>query len=194
MTVIRTTKDPATLTLTVVADFDASPDRVWEVWEDPRKLERWWGPPTYPSTFTRHDFVLGGESRYFMTGQAELGMALILITHDLGVVAEVADRIAVVYAGQTVEQAAARDLFEAPGHPYTQGLLASIPQLGKRNRRLQALPCSPPILTAPPVGCPFRPRCRFAQAICAESVPSLRTVGPAHESACHFAEEVLAHV
>lgn len=70
MTVISTTKDPATLTLTLVADFDASPDRVWEVWEDPRKLERWWGPPTYPATFTRHDFVVGGESRYFMTGPA----------------------------------------------------------------------------------------------------------------------------
>jgi uncharacterized protein YndB with AHSA1/START domain len=70
MTVISTTKDPATLTLTLVADFDASPDRVWEVWADPRKLERWWGPPTYPATFTRHDFVVGGESRYFMTGPA----------------------------------------------------------------------------------------------------------------------------
>jgi uncharacterized protein YndB with AHSA1/START domain len=68
MTVISTTKDAATLTLTVVAEFDASPDRVWDVWEDPRKLERWWGPPTFPATFTRHDFVVGGESRYFMTG------------------------------------------------------------------------------------------------------------------------------
>jgi uncharacterized protein YndB with AHSA1/START domain len=70
MTVINTTTDPATLTMTLVADFDASPELVWAVWEDPRKLERWWGPPTYPATFTRHDFVLGGESRYFMTGPA----------------------------------------------------------------------------------------------------------------------------
>ncbi|HWB22491.1 MAG TPA: SRPBCC domain-containing protein [Gaiellaceae bacterium] len=68
MTVVSSTKDPATLTLTLVADFDASPERVWDVWEDPRKLERWWGPPTYPATFTRHEFVVGGESRYFMTG------------------------------------------------------------------------------------------------------------------------------
>ena len=68
MTVINTTKDVKTLTLTLVAEFDAGPDRVWEVWEDPRQLERWWGPPTYPATFTRHDFVVGGESRYFMTG------------------------------------------------------------------------------------------------------------------------------
>ena len=70
MTVITTTKDVENLTLTLVAEFDATPDRVWEVWEDPRKLEQWWGPPTFPATFTRHDFVVGGESRYFMTGPA----------------------------------------------------------------------------------------------------------------------------
>jgi uncharacterized protein YndB with AHSA1/START domain len=70
MTVITTTKDVENLTLTLVAEFDTTPDRVWEVWEDPRKLEQWWGPPTFPATFTRHDFVVGGESRYFMTGPA----------------------------------------------------------------------------------------------------------------------------
>jgi uncharacterized protein YndB with AHSA1/START domain len=70
VTVITTTKDVENLTLTFVAEFDATPDRVWEVWEDPRKLERWWGPPAFPATFTRHDFVVGGESRYFMTGPA----------------------------------------------------------------------------------------------------------------------------
>jgi uncharacterized protein YndB with AHSA1/START domain len=68
MTVISTLKDLDRLTLTVVADFDASPDQVWEVWENPRKLEHWWGPPTFPATFPRHDFVVGGQSRYFMTG------------------------------------------------------------------------------------------------------------------------------
>jgi uncharacterized protein YndB with AHSA1/START domain len=68
MTLISSAKDVDTLTLTIVADFDASLDRVWDVWEDPRKLERWWGPPTFPATFPRHDFVVGGESRYFMTG------------------------------------------------------------------------------------------------------------------------------
>lgn len=70
MTVIISTKDVENLTLTLVAEFDATPDRVWDVWEDPRKLERWWGPPTFPATFTRHEFVVGGESRYFMTGPA----------------------------------------------------------------------------------------------------------------------------
>jgi uncharacterized protein YndB with AHSA1/START domain len=68
MTVITTEKDAQNLTLTVVADFAATPEQVWELWEDARKLERWWGPPTYPATFPRHDFVVGGESRYFMTG------------------------------------------------------------------------------------------------------------------------------
>ncbi|HEX4483950.1 MAG TPA: SRPBCC domain-containing protein [Solirubrobacteraceae bacterium] len=68
MTVIDSTKDTDALTLTLVAEFDADAERVWEVWEDPRKLERWWGPPTFPATFTRHEFVVGGQSRYFMTG------------------------------------------------------------------------------------------------------------------------------
>src|ERR1700733_7588270 len=65
---ISTKKDPENLTLTLVAEFDATPERVWSVWEDPRKLEQWWGPPGWPATFTRHDFVVGGESRYHMTG------------------------------------------------------------------------------------------------------------------------------
>jgi uncharacterized protein YndB with AHSA1/START domain len=68
MTVISATTDPEALRLTVVAEFAADPKRVWGVWENPRQLERWWGPPTYPATFTRHDFHVGGESRYFMTG------------------------------------------------------------------------------------------------------------------------------
>jgi uncharacterized protein YndB with AHSA1/START domain len=68
MTVISTMKDKENLTLIMVADFEATPDEVWSLWEDPRLLERWWGPPTWPATFTRHDFVVGGESRYFMTG------------------------------------------------------------------------------------------------------------------------------
>jgi uncharacterized protein YndB with AHSA1/START domain len=68
MTVVSSTKDAENLRLVIVAEFDARPEAVWDVWEDPRKLERWWGPPTYPATFTRHDFVVGGESRYFMTG------------------------------------------------------------------------------------------------------------------------------
>jgi uncharacterized protein YndB with AHSA1/START domain len=68
MTVITSTTNADELTMTLVAEFDAKPERVWDVWEDPRKLERWWGPPTYPATFTRHEFEVGGQSRYYMTG------------------------------------------------------------------------------------------------------------------------------
>ena len=68
MTVISSTKDASELTMTLVAEFDAPPERVWDVWADPRKLERWWGPPTYPATFTRHEFEAGGQCRYHMTG------------------------------------------------------------------------------------------------------------------------------
>jgi uncharacterized protein YndB with AHSA1/START domain len=70
MTVVSSEKDPQNLTLTIVAEFAAGPERVWEVWEDPRKLERWWGPPTFPATFTRHEFTVGGQCRYHMTGPA----------------------------------------------------------------------------------------------------------------------------
>src|ERR1700722_18994415 len=68
MTVIETITDDSALSLTGTAQFKASPERVWEVWQNPRQLERWWGPPTWPATFTRHDFAVGGESRYYMTG------------------------------------------------------------------------------------------------------------------------------
>jgi uncharacterized protein YndB with AHSA1/START domain len=68
MTVVSTKKDEDALTLTLVAEFEAPPEQVWQVWEDPRKLERWWGPPSFPATFTRHEFVPGGEARYHMTG------------------------------------------------------------------------------------------------------------------------------
>jgi uncharacterized protein YndB with AHSA1/START domain len=68
MTVTAVRKDPAALTMTLDAEFDATPERVWQLWADPRQLERWWGPPLYPATFTRHDFRVGGRSEYFMTG------------------------------------------------------------------------------------------------------------------------------
>jgi len=68
MTVLSTHKDPEALTMTFVAEFDAAPDRVWQVWEDPRQLERWWGPPTWPATFAKHEFTPGGSSSYYMTG------------------------------------------------------------------------------------------------------------------------------
>jgi peptide/nickel transport system ATP-binding protein len=119
--------------------------------------------------------------------QAESGMAVILITHDLGVVAEIADRVLVMYAGQCVEAAPARDLFRDPQHPYTAGLLAAIPAASRaRAARLPAIPGTPPALSAArPPGCAFRPRCVSAFERCGEA-PGLAARGgtPGHLDRC----------
>jgi oligopeptide transport system ATP-binding protein len=122
--------------------------------------------------------------------QEELGMGMVLITHDLGVVAGVADRIVVMYAGSVAEQAPARDLYARPAHPYTRGLLASVPRLDRRGGPLVPVRGAPPDPAALPPGCPFRPRCPRAEAVCAAEPPPLVTVAPGHAAACHFAEEV----
>jgi oligopeptide transport system ATP-binding protein len=118
-------------------------------------------------------------------------MGLILITHDLGVVANVADKIAVMYAGRIVERADVYDLYRQPGHPYTKGLLESIPRLDQKGQQLAAIGGLPPNLMRIPDGCAFNPRCKFAQDVCREDRPALLEVAPGRESACHFAEEVL---
>ena len=122
--------------------------------------------------------------------QEERQMGLILITHDLGVVADVADRAAVMYAGRIVARAGIEDLYAHPAHPYTRGLLESIPRLDQKGQTLAAIGGLPPNLTRIPSGCTFHPRCRMAQDICRTDEPALRTVGN-QQSACHFAEEVL---
>ncbi len=115
----------------------------------------------------------------------ETQAALILITHDLGVVARYADRVAVMYGGRIVEQAAARDLYARPSHPYTRGLLASVPRLdGDATQRLVPIEGSPPDLARLPPGCAFAPRCRHAIASCTEQRPVLRLVGTNHYMAC----------
>jgi oligopeptide transport system ATP-binding protein len=114
----------------------------------------------------------------------ELGTAVILITHDLGVVAGMADEVAVMYAGRIVEQAPAAELFANPRHPYTLGLLRSIPRLDRDTDRLVPIPRRPPDLVRLGPGCPFAPRCGFVQARCRTEVPDLREVGPAHRAAC----------
>jgi oligopeptide transport system ATP-binding protein len=115
----------------------------------------------------------------------ETQAALILITHDLGVVARYADRVAVMYGGRIVEQASARDLYARPSHPYTRGLLASVPRLdGDASQRLVPIEGSPPDLSRLPPGCAFAPRCRNAIAQCAEQRPVLRSVAPNHLMAC----------
>ncbi|MGH8898344.1 MAG: ABC transporter ATP-binding protein [Egibacteraceae bacterium] len=123
--------------------------------------------------------------------QAETGMGLILITHDLGVVAGVADRVAVMYAGRIVETGPVRAIYHHPAHPYTQGLMASIPRLDQKGGRLDPINGSPPNLMHIPSGCPFHPRCPYARAVCAEDLPPLHEVEPGRRSACHFFSEVV---
>jgi oligopeptide transport system ATP-binding protein len=126
--------------------------------------------------------------------QQERKMGLILITHDLGVVADVADRIAVMYAGRIVEQADAFELYAQPAHPYTKGLLESIPRLDQKGETLDAIGGLPPNLMNIPPGCPFNPRCHYAQDICrVDPPPPLREVARHRFAACHFSELLLAH-
>ncbi|HKJ54655.1 MAG TPA: ABC transporter ATP-binding protein [Nitriliruptoraceae bacterium] len=126
--------------------------------------------------------------------QDETGMGLILITHDLGVVAEVADRVAVMYAGRIVETGDIDDIYHMPAHPYTIGLMESLPQLDVKGSRLVPIPGSPPDLTRRPSGCAFHPRCRYAQQVCVDEDPALTPPVPGMDrrlSACHFSEEAI---
>ncbi|MFJ9056681.1 MULTISPECIES: ABC transporter ATP-binding protein [unclassified Streptomyces] len=123
--------------------------------------------------------------------QRELNMGLILITHDLGVVADVADKIAVMYAGRIVETSPVHDIYKAPAHPYTKGLLRSIPRLDQKGQELYAIKGLPPNLLHIPPGCAFHPRCPMAQAVCRTDVPPLYTVDEERRSACHFWKETL---
>jgi oligopeptide transport system ATP-binding protein len=123
--------------------------------------------------------------------QRERKMGLILITHDLGVVADVADKISVMYAGRIVEKAQVGEIYARPAHPYTKGLLESIPRLDLKGKDLSAIRGLPPSLTRIPPGCEFNPRCPYAQQICRDERPPLNEVVPGRHSACHFAQEVL---
>jgi oligopeptide/dipeptide ABC transporter ATP-binding protein len=118
------------------------------------------------------------------TLQDETGTAILLITHDLGVVAELADEVVVMYAGRVVERAPVQALFERPQHPYTIGLLGSIPRLDGDRVRLASIEGQVPSPLRRPVGCSFADRCPFADAQCRSAVPPLRDMGPQHESAC----------
>jgi peptide/nickel transport system ATP-binding protein len=114
------------------------------------------------------------------------GTAILLITHDLAVVAEVADRLCVMYAGQIVERGTVRDVFRRPLHPYTQGLLASIPRLDRPDRELQSIAGSVPDLIDPPSGCRFHPRCPHAMPVCRGARPPTTQEGPDHAVACYL--------
>jgi oligopeptide transport system ATP-binding protein len=122
---------------------------------------------------------------------AEMGTAVLLITHDMGIVAEVADQVAVMYAGRIVESAPVEEIFAAPGHPYTEALLRSVPRIDRPAAELRAITGAPPSPLALPSGCAFRPRCGYAVDLCADVRPDLAPVGAGvRRSACHRREDV----
>jgi oligopeptide/dipeptide ABC transporter ATP-binding protein len=120
----------------------------------------------------------------------ETEMSMVLITHNLAVAVGLADRIAVMYAGQLVELGPARDVYADPKHPYTAALLKSIPDINLREDRLPAITGTPPNLLHPPEGCPFHPRCPYATDICLTAMPPLESVGQDHVSACYHWDQV----
>jgi len=124
--------------------------------------------------------------------KAETGASIILITHDLGIVAGMTDHIIVMYAGKVFEQATTAELFERPGNPYTRGLLRSVPDPTDEQGKLYQIPGLPPDLAHLPPGCPFAPRCERAQELCHREFPPYVELTPGHFSLCHFADEVFA--
>jgi oligopeptide/dipeptide ABC transporter ATP-binding protein len=124
--------------------------------------------------------------------QAESGMAILLVSHDLGVIAQTCDRVTVMYAGHVLEQADTAELFRRPCHPYTSALLGALPELASRDPagRLKPIPGQPPDLVRLPPGCPFSPRCSFATAACADVPMTLEKADPGHETACPFHERL----
>ncbi|APU16550.1 MULTISPECIES: ABC transporter ATP-binding protein [Actinoalloteichus] len=122
--------------------------------------------------------------------QVKQDMAVVLITHDLAVVAEHADDVAIMYAGSVVETGLVDEVFASPRHPYTRGLLDSVPERVAKGERLPSVPGSPPQLSAVPTGCVFQARCPMARDRCVEERPVLAPTGPGRAAACHFSEEL----
>jgi len=120
----------------------------------------------------------------------KLGISILLITHDLGVVAEICDRVAVMYAGNIVEIGDVYSIFKKPLHPYTRGLMAAIPSVTEKKGELEYIKGSVPNLIYPPSGCRFHPRCKYAKDICNKEKPKLIEVEPGHWVACHFVDEL----
>src|SRR6266851_8097960 len=137
---------------------------------------------------TALDVTIQAQILDLMRGlRRDTGTAIILITHDLGVVAEMADDVAVMYAGQIVERAPVRDLFARPEHPYTVGLLGSIPRLDEKRERLPSIEGRVPDMTRRPVGCRFAARCPFVEPACRDAEPALVEVAPGHLTRCRRA-------
>jgi peptide/nickel transport system ATP-binding protein len=117
-----------------------------------------------------------------------LGFSILFITHDLSLLVEFSDHIAIMYAGEIVEKAPARELFDTPKHPYTLGLMNSFPSISGERKKLTGIPGAPPDLVIPPAGCRFHPRCPYAMSICAEAPPVTRPISAGHTVACHLYE------
>ena len=130
-----------------------------------------------------------GIMELFRELQRDSGMAVIIITHDLGVVADFADRVAVMYAGQIVEQGTLRQIVRTPVHPYARGLLASTVHGAKRGERLETIPGTPPSLDKPPHNCSFAPRCSFAESRCTEALPPNVEIGDGRFARCVLPEQ-----
>jgi peptide/nickel transport system ATP-binding protein len=121
----------------------------------------------------------------------KLGFSILFITHDLSLLVEISDNIAIMYAGEIVERAPARELFEYPMHPYTLGLMNSFPSISGARRKLAGIPGSPPDLVAPPSGCRFHPRCSKAMPVCSQIAPQSRGTSSTHSVACHLFDQTL---
>lgn len=121
--------------------------------------------------------------------QKRLGTAVIMITHDLGVIAGMCSRVLVMYGGIVVEEGSVREIFYEPKHPYTWGLLRSIPQKSGKSKKLVPIPGSPPDLIAPPPGCPFAARCPYAMNICASAMPPEHVLSDTHKARCYLLDE-----
>jgi peptide/nickel transport system ATP-binding protein len=136
--------------------------------------------PTTALDVTIQDQIL----KLILRLRSEMSMSVILVTHDLGVIAQTCDRLAVMYAGRLVETGPVSSLFRQPRHAYTLGLLNSVPRAGQLRQPLASIPGQPPLLSMLPQGCAFAPRCRFVLAACGEAPPPLVEVAPDHRSAC----------
>ncbi|MDA1256762.1 MAG: ABC transporter ATP-binding protein [Chloroflexi bacterium] len=128
--------------------------------------------------------IQAGYLRLLKEIQAETGVGIIFITHDFGIVAKMCDRVAVMYAGRIVETGDVRQIFNTPTHPYSEALLASVPKLEERTRRLYSIEGQPPPLFDLPPGCPFAPRCAYVQDICRELYPTRVNIGDDHTASC----------
>ena len=138
----------------------------------------------YNKSWNHHS---GGDHQALSEVQKQTGISIMIITHDFGVVSQFSDDIFVMYAGRCVESASKKDLLRNPKHPYTVGLIRSVPLLeARKTKRLKSIPGFPPDMSNVPEGCPFASRCEYAKDICHKEVPALKPVGEGHMCACHF--------